>query len=193
MRTQLAKFSIFNVNTNSRTAAFNWVTFWLAVTIALGALFTFIQSYEYFVLLPFGINDSVFGSCFYLLTGFHGFHVILGTVALIICLIRHLKMHFTSTIHIGFECAAWYWHFVDGVWLFVYSILYWWSAPLKQPYLWFNEADETGSAVFFSCGQTPWTWNRMVQENELMNPAQKHEMIINSLQKISWPEIIIKK
>ena len=113
-----------------------WITIWLVITISLGIIFTYIQSFEYIYLLPFNINDSVFGSCFYLLTGFHGLHVIIGTIGLIICLIRHLQNHFTQNIHIGFECASWYWHFVDAVWLFVFIGIYWWSAPLKIPYLW---------------------------------------------------------
>lgn len=113
-----------------------WITLWLLMTISLGLIFTYIQSFEYIYLLPFNINDSVFGSCFYLLTGFHGLHVIIGTIGLIICLIRHLQNHFTQNIHIGFECASWYWHFVDAVWLFVFIGIYWWSAPLKIPYLW---------------------------------------------------------
>lgn len=165
LRNIVNKMPWLKSETNTRTAAHRWVTFWLTFTIFLGIIFTIIQSYEYFSLLPFGINDSVFGSCFYLLTGFHGFHVILGTIALIICLIRHLQNHFTSTVHVGFECAAWYWHFVDGVWLFVYSIIYWWSAPLKQPYLWFNELDENGNAALFSCGEKAWTWDRVLEEN----------------------------
>ncbi len=150
------------LHTPSRSAAYYAIAFWLSATIALGLIFTIIQAYEYIVLLPFSINDSVFGSCFYMLTGFHGFHVILGTIGLMICLYRHFKGHFTENVHVGFECASWYWHFVDGVWLFVYSIVYWWSAPLKKPYLWYDE-----NGKLWSCGEgkAPATWDQIQKLN----------------------------
>ena len=150
------------LHTPSRSAAYYAIAFWLSATIGLGLIFTIIQAYEYIVLLPFSINDSVFGSCFYMLTGFHGFHVILGTIGLMICLYRHLKGHFTENVHVGFECASWYWHFVDGVWLFVYSIVYWWSAPLKKPYLWYDE-----NGKLWSCGEgkSPATWDQIQKLN----------------------------
>lgn len=151
------------LNTPTRSGAFYAIAFWLSATIFLGLIFTAIQAYEYVVLLPFAINDSVFGSCFYMLTGFHGFHVILGTLGLIVCLYRHIQCHFTKTVHVGFECAAWYWHFVDGVWLFVYSIIYWWSAPLKKPYLWINSENTP-----FSCGTRAWTWDEVINSNKLI-------------------------
>lgn len=155
------------LHTPSRSAAYYAIAFWLSATIGLGLIFTIIQAYEYIVLLPFSINDSVFGSCFYMLTGFHGFHVILGTIGLMICLYRHLKGHFTENVHVGFECASWYWHFVDGVWLFVYSIVYWWSAPLKKPYLWYDE-----NGKLWSCGEgdAPATWDQVqkLNNNELL-------------------------
>ena len=85
-----------------------------------------IQIIEYFVSL-FSINDGIFGSCFYLATGFHGFHVFIGTISLLIALIRIILNHFTNTHHFGFESAAWYWHFVDVVWLFLFVTIYWWG------------------------------------------------------------------
>ena len=130
-----------------------WITFWLTITILLGIIFTIIQGFEYIYLLPFKMNDSVFGSCFYLLTGFHGLHVIIGTVGLIICLFRHLSNQFTENIHIGFECASWYWHFVDAVWLFVFICIYWWSAPLNIAYFW-----HTIDKQSFVCGDTTLTF-----------------------------------
>ena len=89
-----------------------------------GESFTFLQGMEY-VEAPFNINDSVFGSCFYMATGFHGFHVFIGTCCLIVSLLRIVYNHFTSTHHFGFESAAWYWHFVDVVWLFLFITVYW--------------------------------------------------------------------
>ena len=98
----------------------------LLLTILLAAIFTGFQGIEYFE-APFNISDSVFGSCFFLTTGFHGFHVFVGTIALIISLIRIVLNHFTNEHHFGFESAAWYWHFVDVVWLFLFISVYWWS------------------------------------------------------------------
>lgn len=98
----------------------------LFFTIILGVYFTILQAYEY-IEAPFTIADSVFGSTFYVATGFHGLHVLIGTTFLIICLIRHLKCHFSINHHFGFEAAAWYWHFVDIVWLFLYVSIYWWG------------------------------------------------------------------
>ena len=98
----------------------------LLLTILLAAIFTFFQGLEYFE-APFSISDSVFGSCFFLTTGFHGFHVFVGTIALIVALARIVINHFTSEHHFGFESAAWYWHFVDVVWLFLFVVVYWWG------------------------------------------------------------------
>ena len=98
----------------------------LILTIILATIFTFFQGLEY-VDAPFTITDSVFGSCFYLATGFHGFHVFVGTISLLVSLIRIMLNHFTSTHHFGFESAAWYWHFVDVVWLFLFITVYWWG------------------------------------------------------------------
>nr|YP_010865771.1 cytochrome c oxidase subunit III [Sclomina parva]WGT89723.1 cytochrome c oxidase subunit III [Sclomina parva]WGT89736.1 cytochrome c oxidase subunit III [Sclomina parva]WGT89749.1 cytochrome c oxidase subunit III [Sclomina parva]WGT89762.1 cytochrome c oxidase subunit III [Sclomina parva]WGT89788.1 cytochrome c oxidase subunit III [Sclomina parva] len=99
----------------------------LIVTVMLGMYFTVLQAYEYYE-ASFTISDSVFGSCFYMATGFHGIHVIIGTTFLMVCLTRHLLNHFSSKHHFGFEAAAWYWHFVDVVWLFLYISIYWWGS-----------------------------------------------------------------
>ena len=104
----------------------------LWLTILLGALFTSIQAYEY-AHAPFGFGGNNYSSAFYMATGFHGFHVLVGTIFLIVCLIRTYKGHFTPKQHFGFEAAAWYWHFVDVVWLFLFVVVYiWggWGAPV---------------------------------------------------------------
>uniref|UniRef100_UPI0030029FFB cytochrome c oxidase subunit III n=1 Tax=Theopropus sinecus TaxID=2908872 RepID=UPI0030029FFB len=98
----------------------------LMFTIILGIYFTILQLFEY-IEAPFTIADSVFGSSFFVATGFHGIHVIIGSTFIITCLYRMLLMHFTSIHHFGFEAAAWYWHFVDVVWLFLYVSIYWWG------------------------------------------------------------------
>jgi heme/copper-type cytochrome/quinol oxidase subunit 3 len=85
-----------------------------------------LQGFEY-VNATFGISDSVYGSSFYMATGFHGFHVIVGTTFLAVCLARLVKYHFSREHHFGFEAAAWYWHFVDVVWLFLFVAVYWWG------------------------------------------------------------------
>ena len=95
----------------------------LLVTLALGAIFSFVQLFEYYS-APFSMSDSVYGSIFYLTTGFHGFHVFIGTCFLAVCLYRLFFDHFTTGYHLGFEFAAWYWHFVDVVWLFLYVTFY---------------------------------------------------------------------
>jgi len=99
----------------------------LILAIILGALFTFFQAYEYSH-AAFGFTDGIYPSTFYMATGFHGFHVLLGTVFLFVCLMRALKGHFTPDHHVGFEAAAWYWHFVDVVWLFLFAAVYIWGA-----------------------------------------------------------------
>ena len=98
----------------------------LMSTIIFAVVFTLMQGVEYFD-TPFNISDSVFGSCFFMATGFHGFHVLIGTISLVVSLIRLIFNHFTTTHHLGFESAAWYWHFVDVVWLFLFIAVYWWG------------------------------------------------------------------
>lgn len=97
----------------------------LIFTIILGIYFTLLQLIEYLE-SPFTISDSIYGSTFFIATGFHGLHVIIGTLFLIICFYRINLLHFSKFHHFGFEAAAWYWHFVDVVWLFLYISIYWW-------------------------------------------------------------------
>nr|YP_010710228.1 cytochrome c oxidase subunit III [Dyscolus oopteroides]WCS91674.1 cytochrome c oxidase subunit 3 [Dyscolus oopteroides] len=99
----------------------------LLFTVLLGFYFTILQAFEY-IESPFTIADSIYGSTFFMATGFHGLHVIIGTIFLLVCLIRHYFNHFSSIHHFGFEAAAWYWHFVDVVWLFLYISIYWWGS-----------------------------------------------------------------
>ncbi|WP_375593869.1 cytochrome c oxidase subunit 3 [Algihabitans albus] len=99
----------------------------LGLTVILGLLFTALQIYEY-THAPFGFTDDVYTSAFFMATGFHGFHVIVGTLFLAVCWVRAYKGHFTKDHHFGFEAAAWYWHFVDVVWLFLFVAIYWWGA-----------------------------------------------------------------
>jgi len=95
-------------------------------TIALGVVFTELQVLEYCT-SEFTISDSVYGSVFYMITGFHGFHVIVGTIFLIVCAVRMSKKHFTMEHHVGYEFAIWYWHFVDVIWILVYVLVYIWG------------------------------------------------------------------
>nr|ABB90923.1 cytochrome c oxidase subunit III [Grylloblatta sculleni] len=99
----------------------------LFFTVLLGVYFSALQAYEYLE-SPFTMADSIYGSTFFIATGFHGLHVIIGTLFLLTCLIRHSLFHFSSTHHFGFEAAAWYWHFVDVIWLFLYISIYWWGS-----------------------------------------------------------------
>ncbi|WP_281301301.1 MULTISPECIES: cytochrome c oxidase subunit 3 [unclassified Iodidimonas] len=99
----------------------------LWATVLLGAFFSVLQVYEYSV-ASFGMSSGIYGSTFFMATGFHGFHVFVGTLFLLICLIRAYRGHFTPEKHFGFEAAAWYWHFVDVVWLFLFASIYIWGA-----------------------------------------------------------------
>ncbi len=99
----------------------------LALTIILGVIFSYVQFYEY-AHAPFAFAGSIYGSTFFMATGFHGFHVIIGTIFLTVCLIRAMKGQFTPQKHFGFEAAAWYWHFVDVVWLFLFFCIYIWGS-----------------------------------------------------------------
>jgi cytochrome c oxidase subunit 3 len=98
----------------------------LWLTIALGLLFSTLQAYEY-AHAPFPFGQNTYGSAFYMATGFHGFHVIIGTIFLSVCLFRTYRGDFTPKQHFGFEAAAWYWHFVDVVWLFLFVAIYVWG------------------------------------------------------------------
>jgi cytochrome c oxidase subunit 3 len=99
----------------------------LALTVFLGASFSALQIYEYTV-APFHFTGGIYPSTFFLATGFHGFHVFVGTVFLAVCLVRAMRGGFTKEKHFGLEAAAWYWHFVDVVWLFLFCFIYWWGA-----------------------------------------------------------------
>ncbi|QKT03291.1 cytochrome c oxidase subunit 3 [Ectothiorhodospiraceae bacterium 2226] len=101
---------------------------WLAATIALGLVFLGFQAYEYahaYQDLNLTLQSGIYGSTFFMLTGFHGLHVTLGAIMLIVILARSIKGHFTPKNHFGFEAVAWYWHFVDVVWLFLFIFVYW--------------------------------------------------------------------
>ena len=99
----------------------------LWATVILGTTFTSLQAYEY-AHASFGFGGDIYGSTFFMATGFHGFHVIVGTIFLTVCLIRAYKGQFSPKQHFGFEAAAWYWHFVDVVWLFLFTSIYWWGS-----------------------------------------------------------------
>nr|QYJ56380.1 cytochrome c oxidase subunit 3 [Sacculina sp. 'Beibu Gulf'] len=105
---------------------FNKSLMYLVYSIVLGCYFTFLQGFEYYE-ASFTMADSVFGSIFFILTGFHGLHVILGTLFLFVSLFRFISFFTTSNHNLNFEMALWYWHFVDVVWLFLFLILYIWS------------------------------------------------------------------
>jgi cytochrome c oxidase subunit III len=98
----------------------------LWLTVLLGLVFTFVQAYEYSH-AAFGFKGSIYGATFFMATGFHGAHVIIGTIFLAVCLFRTYLGHFTPRQHLGFEFAAWYWHFVDVVWLFLFAAIYVWG------------------------------------------------------------------
>jgi len=105
----------------------------LVVTVLLGALFTCVQAYEYAV-APFSFSGGIYGSTFFMATGFHGAHVIIGTIFLAVCLVRLIRDHFTPDHHFGLEAAAWYWHFVDVVWIFLFSFIYVWGQGVPAPH-----------------------------------------------------------
>jgi len=103
----------------------------LAITVALGILFTGVQAYEYHHILheavffnDAAVNSTLYGSIFFMATGFHGFHVLIGTIFLAVCLLRLMAGQMSPEKHFGFEAAAWYWHFVDVVWLFLFAFVY---------------------------------------------------------------------
>ena len=98
----------------------------LTITVLLGLTFTSLQAFEYHH-AKFGLKDGIFASTFFLATGFHGLHVIIGTIFLFVSLMRARSGTLTLKGHLGFEFAAWYWHFVDVVWLFLFVFVYWWA------------------------------------------------------------------
>ncbi len=98
----------------------------LGITILLGIAFTTLQAVEY-AHAGFSFSGGIYGSTFFMATGFHGFHVIVGTIFLTVCFFRARAGHFKPEHHFGFEAAAWYWHFVDVVWLFLFICVYWWG------------------------------------------------------------------
>ncbi|MFZ9254747.1 MAG: cytochrome c oxidase subunit 3, partial [Hylemonella sp.] len=109
-------------NNRGKTIAFMWLT------VLLGLIFLFVQAYEYahaYSDLNLKLTSGVYGSTFFMLTGFHGFHVFVGMLMLLFITLRLQKGHFTPERHFGFEGAAWYWHFVDVVWLGLYILVYW--------------------------------------------------------------------
>ncbi len=99
----------------------------LWLTIILGLIFTCVQAFEYSH-ATFGFKGNIYGATFFMATGFHGAHVIIGTIFLIVCLFRVYAGQFTPKQHLGFEFAAWYWHFVDVVWIFLFASIYVWGA-----------------------------------------------------------------
>jgi cytochrome c oxidase subunit 3 len=101
----------------------------LIITVGLGLFFTFLQVAEYGV-ASFSISDRIYGSAFFVATGFHGAHVIIGSSFLLVCLYRIFRGHFSAKHHAGLEAAAWYWHFVDVVWICLYLCVYWWPFAL---------------------------------------------------------------
>ena len=105
----------------------NALTKGLALTVFLGVIFTGFQIYEYDH-ATFAFTDGIYASTFYLATGFHGFHVFVGTMFLLVCYFRARAGHFTPEHHFGLEAAAWYWHFVDVVWIFLFASIYIWGA-----------------------------------------------------------------
>jgi cytochrome c oxidase subunit 3 len=106
---------------------FHLATVALTLASLLGIIFLLCQLYEY-ITSSFSISDAIYGSVFYLLTGFHGLHVIVGTIFLIVTLVRHKRAAFAYRHYFGIEAAVWYWHFVDVVWLFLFVSLYWWGS-----------------------------------------------------------------
>jgi cytochrome c oxidase subunit 3 len=99
----------------------------LIITIGLGLFFTVLQAFEY-LHAPFTIADGIYGTTFFVTTGFHGLHVIIGTIYLSVCAGRLYLLQFTATRHLGFEFAAWYWHFVDVIWILLFLSIYWWGS-----------------------------------------------------------------
>jgi len=115
----------------SNTESYQWFTYarllnWMYITVFLGLFFLSCQACEYY-LSPFTFQDTVYGGTFYILTGLHGLHVVVGTIFLIVCLWRASRLQFTLWKQVGFKSAVWYWHFVDVVWIFLFIVIYVWG------------------------------------------------------------------
>lgn len=121
----LAHNSLCDTSPDLSTSKYVETNSTLFITISLGVYFTLLQKEEY-LSTSFTIRDRIYGSVFFIATGFHGLHVIIGAMFLTIVLTRTLKSQLSATHHFGFEAASWYWHFVDVVWIFLYINLYWW-------------------------------------------------------------------
>lgn len=119
-------FSITWAHHSILHAKFNYTRIALIITILLAIFFTNLQELEYLE-SDFSIFDGIYGSVFFLITGFHGLHVIFGTIFIIVCYIRLCLCHFSAKRHLGLEMAIWYWHFVDVVWILVFFSIYWWG------------------------------------------------------------------
>lgn len=118
----------------------------LGFSVLLGLLFLGFQVYEY-AFAHFGFTEGIFASTFYMATGFHGFHVFVGMVFLFVCYKRAKKGHFTKERHFGFEAAAWYWHFVDVVWLFLFIAVYFWGSEIGMDHTSLNPDFVAGEAA----------------------------------------------
>ena len=138
----------------------------LLATCSLGFIFTCIQTFEYFN-APFTIGSGVYGSCFFILTGFHGLHVIVGTIMLAIAYRRLELNHFTQQRHLGLEIAVWYWHLVDVVWIFVFVFVYIWGTASWEPIYW----DGSSHQKFPPCPHTNVLWPEGMNSAE--HPANK--------------------
>ncbi len=117
-----AHYALAHQDGDNKTAAKG-----IIIAVLLGIAFTFFQAYEYSH-AQFSLQHNIYGSSFFLATGFHGFHVIMGTTFLFVCFLRARLGQFTQKQHVGFETAAWYWHFVDVVWIFLFVVIYVWVA-----------------------------------------------------------------
>jgi heme/copper-type cytochrome/quinol oxidase subunit 3 len=123
---QLTSLPYYNQTVSLQWPLVRRLILWLQVTVFLGVFFLFCQGVEYY-LSPFTFQDTVFGGTFYILTGLHGLHVLVGTIFLLVCLWRASRLHFTLWKQVGFKSAVWYWHFVDVVWIFLFIVIYIWG------------------------------------------------------------------
>jgi len=124
---QLNGLPYYNQTVSAQWPLVRRLILWLQVTVFLGTFFLSCQALEYY-LSPFTFQDTIFGGTFYILTGLHGLHVLVGTVFLIVCLWRASRLHFTLWKQVGFKSAVWYWHFVDVVWIFLFIVIYIWGS-----------------------------------------------------------------